>query len=586
MTETLNDLRGMRGRWQLRDPLPTEIRDRVERDGHSVMLSHLLYHRGCRTVEAIETFFAGELPEHDPFLLPDMTAAVTRILTAVGQGERIAVYGDFDCDGITATVVLDDLLRSLGADVVTVIPERSDGHGLHPEVLAELADRGVDLIVTGDCGITALAEVEVARGMGMDVVVTDHHEPRIDLSLPNCLTISPTRLDAAYPFRSLCGVGVAYKLAQAIAARDTRASNPASYLDLVALGTVADVVPLRDENRSLVIRGLGALRRTTRPGLKALFAAAGVTADRVDPIAIGFYLAPRINAANRLATPQLAFELLTTDDPVRAHALASDLNRYNERRQMLVERCLAEVVATLGTPEEVADRVRSGAEAPILTVIGDWPRGISGLLAGQLAERYGLPAFTGGRTEGVVAVSGRSVPGVRLDEILEGCEASLPGGIFLGYGGHSGAGGFQVTDDKLETALALLREQAGRQVSVDAIGAGLTIDAEVSLRQLTLTSAQRVAGLAPFGVDFPEPVFLARNVALRRPRLLKDGRHLQFALRSGPHEIDGVAFRADPALRSLTEGTIIDAAITLTVDEWKGNRKAKVQLKDWRPVAS
>src|SRR5579872_781886 len=331
VTEAGTAIRGHRALWRLEEPIPQGIRDSL--GDESVMISHLLYCRGYRSIEAIRGFFTQGTISHDPFLLPDMDRAVRRISQAVERGERVAVYGDFDCDGLTAAAVLVATLEGLGLRPIAYIPEREDGHGLHPEGLAALADQGVELVVTADCGISAIEEVRVARGMGMDVVVTDHHEARIDGSLPDCPTVDPTRHDSEFPFRSLCGVGVTYKLAQALASTLPGAPDPDDVLDLVALGTIADVVPLLDENRSLVIRGLHRLRQTRRPGLAALFEAAGGDRKRIDPVAVGFYLAPRINAANRMATPQLAYDLITASDPGRAAELAALLSDHNQARQ-------------------------------------------------------------------------------------------------------------------------------------------------------------------------------------------------------------------------------------------------------------
>ena len=274
MTVPEVELRGHRALWQVAAPISAELRGAL--DGASVMLAHLLYCRGYRSVEEIRTFLQGDQVSHDPFLMPDMEIAVERIGVAAGRREQVAVYGDFDCDGITAAAAIVETLIGLGLTPQVHIPTREDGHGLHPEALARLADAGVTLLVTADCGVTSMEEVLVAQGMGMDVIVTDHHEVRADGSLPACPVVNPTRHDSLYPFRFLSGAGVAYKLAQALRARLPHAPDPDVLLDLIALGTIADVVPLRDENRSLVARGIQYLRDTQRRGLLALYEVAGV----------------------------------------------------------------------------------------------------------------------------------------------------------------------------------------------------------------------------------------------------------------------------------------------------------------------
>jgi single-stranded-DNA-specific exonuclease len=578
---TASSLQGMKAVWEIEEPIPGDLRDAL--GGQSVMLSHLLYCRGYRTADEILAFFSGELVSHDPFLLPDMEAAVERIARAVDGAERVAVYGDFDCDGITSAAVLVQVLGALGLDPIATIPTRVDGHGLHPEALASLADQGVSLIVTADCGVTAIEEVRVAAGMGMDVIVTDHHEVRPDGSLPPCLVVAPTRLDSVYPCRFLCGVGLAYKLAQALSRRLPGALNPDEVLDLVALGTIADIVPLRDENRSLVVRGLRRLQETRRPGLRALYSVSGVSADAVDPVVVSYYLAPRINAANRMASPQIAYDLLTATDDRVAEALAQELSDHNQRRQVLVAQHLEEIAEQIGAPAEVVEEIRAGRRPPMLMIVGDWPAGISGLLASKLVDVYGLPAFVG--TDGgseIVSVSARSIPGVRVDQILEQCEAALPGGIFLGYGGHAGAGGFSVDRTRLSEALGLLETRVSMDVPIDEVGAVLMVDAEVTLAALTLRAARQVKSLAPFGVGFTEPLFLTRDVTVKSVRRLS-GKHARFRLEQAGVYRDAVWFNAPDEVLNARIDSHVDAVFHLDVDEWRG-AKPQLRLRDWRPA--
>lgn len=549
------------------------------------MLAHLLYCRGYRTGAEIDAFFTGGPAWHDAAHLPDMEAAVQRIALAMERQEPVAIYGDFDCDGLTSTAILEGALTDLGLHLRVHVPNRDDGHGLHPEALAALADAGITLIVTADCGIGAIEEVQVARGLGMDVIVTDHHEPRADGSLPACTVVAPTRHDSSYPYRFLCGAGVAFKLTEALAARFPGRLAPEGYLDLVALGTVADLVPLRDENRSFVVRGLAALQRTTRPGLIALFRTAGVDPGRIDPASISFYLAPRINAANRMALPQLAYDLLSARDGRTADDLAARLSRHNEERQRLVDHHSTALFHALGDATAMVDRVRSGAGAPILLVRGEWPAGISGLLATRLVEIYGLPAFVGTATgDGAIAVSARGTPGMHIDELLERTEASLPGGLFLGHGGHSGAGGFRVAADRWTEARQALEGQARSHVGPDTLGAVLRIDAEVALSRLTHGAARAVRSLAPFGTGFEEPLFLARGLMALSTSPAGNGRHLRLSLRQGDVALQAICFRADRELLGLRPGARIDAVFHLQLNEWNGTRSVQLQIRDWRPA--
>ncbi|HEY8684588.1 MAG TPA: single-stranded-DNA-specific exonuclease RecJ [Chloroflexota bacterium] len=584
MTVADLELRGHRALWQVAAPIPSELRAAL--NGESVMLAHLLYCRGYRSLSEIQAFLRGDLISHDPFLLPDMEAAVERIARAADQSERVAVYGDFDCDGITSTAAIVETLTGLGLSPIAYIPTREEGHGLHPEALARLADRNVFLLVTADCGITCLEEVQVAKGMGMDVIVTDHHEARADGSLPTCPTISPTRHDSLYPFRSLSGAGVAYKLAQALRARLPQAPNPDDLLDLIALGTIADVVPLRDENRALVIRGMSRLRDTRRPGLLALYEVAGVDRHRIDPVSVGFYLAPRINAANRMASPQLAYDLVTAIDGAVAAGLAERLSDFNQQRQALVAETFDSMAATLGEPERIASDVSAGTQPPVLVVVGEWPSGISGLLASKLVELYGLPAFVGSVAgDGIVSVSARGVAGVHIDEMLEACEAAFPGGLFLGYGGHARAGGFRVAQDKLAVAQQTLEEYARGTIAVDPKGSILTIDAEVRFAQLTAGAGRQLLSLAPFGMDFGEPLFLTRKVELKRIVRLKSGSHGRLSLMQGTTRLEGVLFNAPPAVFQLQPGTHLDVVFHFGLNEWNGQVRPEITLRDWRVSA-
>lgn len=577
-------MQGVRARWVLQDPIADEVRR--ELGGRSVMLSHLLWCRGYRSADAILHFFTQRTIDHDPLSLPDIAPAVERLVQAIRTREQLAVYGDFDCDGLTATAVLVHTLRAYGIEPRVHIPNREDGHGLNPAALARLHDEGVSLILTADCGITAHSEVLVARGMGMDVIITDHHEARPDLSLPECPTISPTRFDSEYPCRFLCGVGVAYKLVQALTRRLPCPFDPDDLLDLVALGTVADVVPLRDENRSLVLRGLDALRRTSRPGLLALFKAAGVERDQIDPISIGFYLAPRINAANRMATPQLAYDLIMATDGQAAADLAVQLSAYNTDRQALVNQCFDLLCAEIGDPDTLSAAVRSGVHPPLLITLGSWNAGISGLLASRLVDLYGLPAFVGTDSgTGMISASGRGIPGSRLDELLEAVEAAVPGGIFENYGGHAAAGGFRVQADRFAEARALLEAEARTRIPLEGEGPSLLIDAEVHLSQLTLDAARLVHSLAPYGMDFPEPVFLVRDAVLLAPRAIGGGKHTRFTLQQNGAGIQGIAFRTPPEFSSLPPGTRLDAVFHLQVNEWNGRQKPEISLRDWRVLS-
>lgn len=578
-------LKGQRALWRLEPRLPDALRAQLP--GLSPMLCHLLYCRGYQTADAIQEFFAAATISHDPFDIPGMTEAVVRLAAAIEQQEIVAIYGDFDCDGLTATAILQDTLRGYGLQPIIYLPTRDDGHGLHLHALTQLADQGVSLLLTADCGVTDMSAVQAARGMGIDVVVTDHHEPRADGSLPDCPTVNPVRHDSLYPCPWLCGAGVAYKVTQALAKHTGSGSDPDSVLDLVALGTVADVVPLRGENRSLVLQGLRQLEATKRPGLLALFQVAGIHIARISPVTIGFALAPRVNAANRLAAPQMAYDLLTASDPATALKLAEQLSEYNRQRQDLVAHNLQALLIRIGSVSTVMGEVLAGDRPPVLIELGEWPAGISGLLASKLVEQYGLPAFVGGiTTDGLISISARGGRGAHIDEILEACEASQPGGIFVGYGGHARAGGFRLQQDRWPLAQQTLEDQARAGIVLDDLGAALAIDVEVSLAQLTTQAARMIERLAPFGNEFPEPLFLVRNVTLRRCSPIGTSKqHARCTLQQGSTWLDGVMFNADAGFVASLCGSTLDVVGHLTVNEWKGSVKPQLQLRDWRMVS-
>ncbi len=576
-----SELRGQRGLWRLHPPISLELRTALQ--GQSVMLAHLLCCRGYSSIDEIRAFLGGQQISHDPFLLPDMHRAVARIEQAIDQREVVAVYGDFDCDGITAAAALVDILGGLGLATFAHIPTRDEGHGVHPRALEMLAARGVGLIITADCGITATTEIAFARSLDMDIIVTDHHEARADGSLPDCPTVDPTRHDSLYPYRFLSGAGVVYKLAQALYSAIPGAPDPDTVLDLIALGTVADVVPLRDENRTLVQRGLTKLRETTRPGLLALYEVASVEPAKIDPTSVGFYLAPRINAANRMATPQLAYDLIVAANAATAVGLAEQLGEHNRLRQALVADTLVGLLGALGDETAFTSAVRGGLTAPIIVVEGDWPPGISGLLASKLVDLYGVPAFVGSTSAGdVLSFSARGTRETHIDEILERCEMSVEGGLFLSYGGHARAGGFRLPATKLALMHQALESQVVHDVSGGVEGIVLGIDAQVRLSDLNVAAARLLLALAPFGTDFDEPLFLARSVELKQVRSLKDGAHARLSLQQGTARLDGVLFHAPPETFALQPRTRLDIVFHLGINEWNGGSRPEMRVRDWR----
>src|SRR5438105_1207029 len=452
------------GTWTIR-PCPHRVQAELASSlGISELTAGVLVRRGYDDPAAAQAFLAGELPPHDPFLLGDVRTACDRIRAAVADGRRICVHGDYDVDGIAATTLAVLLLRELGADVDWHLPSRFDeGYGVRSETLARLADEGSGLVLTVDCGITAVAEVAEAKERGLEVIVTDHHRP--GETLPDCPIVATRPSD--YPFPELCGTGVVYKLGQALFGVDSEI--PKRHLDLVALATIADVVPLLDENRTLAIAGLRTLARTQKPGLRALMRAAGVDPAAVDAGAVGFRLGPRINAAGRLGHPRAALELLLTDDPEEARRLAGSLEALNRERQAVEGRIVREAAAQVEAWPEAHKRRRAYVVAG-----DDWHEGVIGIVASRLVERFNRPVVLIAGSDGDWKGSGRSIASFDLHGALGACST------FLGrWGGHRAAAGLSIKPENVEPFAAVFAEHAAGLLVDDDLRATTQIDAVV-----------------------------------------------------------------------------------------------------------
>jgi single-stranded-DNA-specific exonuclease RecJ len=544
------------GRWEIRPVDWDEVRalrDALELDE---VVATVLVRRGLGDPDAARTFLDAASPGHDPLLLGQMAEAVARIRLAVERGERICVHGDYDVDGICATAVALLTLRELGADVTWHLPSRfEEGYGLALETVERAAADGIGLILTVDCGITAVAEVARARALGVDVVVTDHHRPGD--ALPDCPVVSTRPSD--YPFPELAGTGVAHKLAQALLGDGHPAL--ARQLDLVALATIADVVPLVDENRALAAAGLRALARTSRPGLRALMRTARVDPATVDATAVGFRLAPRINAAGRLGRPDVALELVLSDDQETADRLAAQLEQLNRERQTVEERILRDAIATV----ESWPAGRRAARAYVLWH-EEWHEGVIGIVASRLVERFSRPVVLIAKGPESWKGSGRSVEAFDLHAGLAACASHLDR-----FGGHRAAAGLSIRTEELEPFAAAFARHADAVLD-DAVLEPLTrIDAVVPTSALTLGLAQGLTRLAPFGLGNPEPTLLAAGVEPIEPTTVGDGKHLRFRVRQ--HGLDGgsaIAFGRGRELDRLRAQPRIDVAFRLTENRWNG----------------
>jgi single-stranded-DNA-specific exonuclease len=586
--ETLNAYRA--------DPYSyAEARALVEALELSEPVAITLVRRGYRTPEQARAFLDAD-ESHSPDEFRSMATVVRQIRAAIAAGQRITVHGDFDVDGVCATTILVGCLRELGAECDWLIPDRiADGYGLSPENIQRLAERGTQLLITVDCGITAVEEVALAKSLGIDVIVTDHHQPGD--ALPDCPILHPA-IDG-YPFEELCGTAVAWKLSCALregsgapppeavaqlggglgsgvvpGASGGGAPDPSSSadLDLVALATVADVVPLVGENRALVRRGLAEVRRAQRPGIRALLEAAKCEPTQVDEGDLAFRLAPRINAAGRLYRADAGVELFLTEDGERAAEIAVELSRANGERRAREREVDA---AAEAARRELSEELR---EAPGFVVAGEgWHPGVIGIVASRLAERHYRPVVVVSLDgEGEGRGSGRSIPGFDLLAGLEACAEHLEG-----FGGHRAAAGLQIRAENLEAFQAAFAEHARSVLAPEDLRKTERIDAVVGGAGLGLDLAEELERLAPFGMGNPGVRLLVPSARVRDVRTMGEGKHARFSLHSGAHRALGVAFGRSSL--GVGEEEPIDAAVRLEVNRWNGSVEPRVVLRELYP---
>ncbi len=564
-------------RWVIQPEVPPEFLVQAAELNLSRLTARLLYNRGLNTPEAIEYFFNatyGRLA--DPFLIKDMDKAVARIKAAMAAGERIAIYGDFDADGVTGCTLLVQFLRAAGADVIPRIPHRvEEGYGLNNLALKRLAEEeAVRVVITVDCGVSNVTEIAYASELGVDVIVTDHHRPPDPL--PAAAAILNVRQPGdQYPYKHAAGVGMAFHLARALSLGGVKPKNmtPRDLLDLVALGTVADIAPLTGENRVLVASGLKALNRSKRPGIMALVEASGLKLGELDAFSVGFYLAPRINAAGRIDDAKLAYELLLTDEPARALQLALELNLKNKERQTRLGAVLEEARIMVET-----ERLYERGKLMVLSGEG-WPAGVVGLVAGRLCEEFNRPVLVLEKGKQWSKGSARSTDSFNVIEALTQCAD-----IMERFGGHRAAAGFTLATEHLpefERRLQLLAEEQLKQIDLTP---RLEIDAEIEAREIPAAFEQSIL-LAPFGSENPAPLFLTRALRLREARAVGgDGSHLKLKL-FDTHQgriVDAIAFREGERATELTQGQRLDIVYNIEESYWQGQKRLDIKIRDFR----
>ena len=559
-------------RWNIGAPSKEDV-NRLQEAGYSYLLSTLLAGRGIRTVEAAAEMLAREeFLSHTPHLLQDMDKAVERINRAISDGETIAVFGDYDVDGITSTCLLSDYLRSCGVSCVRYIPRRiEDGYGLSQESIQALHDQGATLMVTVDCGITGNEEVDFANSLGMDVVITDHHECK-DV-LPNAVAIvNPHRCDCQYPFKHLAGVGVALKLVLALGGESREDALFARYCTLAAIGTVADVMKMEGENRTIVRYGLELLPHTDFVGIHALLKEAGLQGKAVTSVQIGFVLAPRINAAGRMGAADLAADLLETKDLARAEELARELCELNRQRQGVEQEICADAdhkIQILGEANRSALVLASEA----------WHQGVVGIVASRLSEKYACPSFMIHLKEGQGKGSCRSYGGFNLYAALEHCSDLLDG-----FGGHELAAGFTIQESNIEAFRTRINHYVCSVTGGELPVSCLEVDASIATPgELNLEELEQLEQLEPYGAGNPRPVFALLGAMVDTVQPVGQGKHLKLRLSKGMTRFDAIFFSVTMEECGIDVGSRVDVAFHLQANTFRGSTTLQLQLIDLRP---
>lgn len=558
-------------RWEIGTPDSAAATALAARGSITRLCAEVLCSRGMQTIQSAGAFLdQSELS--DPFLLLDMQKAVDRILQAVDNGEKICVYGDYDCDGVTSTVMLTDWLESAGADVSWYIPTRREGYGIRTQQIRQLAEDGVQLIVTVDNGISAIDEAKLISELGMDLVITDHHRPGDEI--PQAVAVvDPYRIDCPSPYKSLCGAGVVLKLIAALDGGDYDMTLE-QFGDLAALGTIADVVTLDGENRLIVKRGLALLRNTERMGLLSLMAVCGIPANtEITSTAAAFQLIPRINAAGRFASASIAAKLFLTDDPDEAQLLAAEIHSLNDERRETENVIMQEILQKIqAQPTLLCSRV--------LVFAGEnWHHGVIGIVAARLMERFGKPCFLLAKDVEGYRGSARSFGEFSVFECLK-----ANADILVRYGGHPGAGGFTVAEEHLQEFMDGIQQFAAENHQIMPV---MVVHAERALQPKDLT-VQNVDGLKilePYGAGNARPLFVINAVNVAEMIALSGGSHTKLKLKKDGIAFDALLFRMSPEETGITVGMTLDFLISMEVRPYMGKPQLTVHVEDWRSSA-
>ena len=554
------------GIWNISQPGAEAVNALVS-CGYKPLTAMILAARGIAGEKEAHAYLSCDAHLEDPFQMTDMDLAVGRVALAMENDETIAVFGDYDVDGITATCLLTDFLRSCGARCISYIPGRlEEGYGLNPIAIHQLHNEGVSLIITVDCGITAVAEAQLCKELGIDLVITDHHECKEQL--PEAVAVvDPHRPDGGYPHKNLSGVGVAFKLASALCGSQEDMLD--AYADMVCLGTVADVMLLQGENRVFVDRGLQSLQHNPRLGLAALMAECGCDCATINASSIGFMLAPRINAAGRMGQIDLAVRLLLTDDPQEAAELAKALCDLNRQRQGVESEIYDQAVSMLpqnGTPEAI--------------VLADdrWHQGVVGIVASRIAEEYCCPTFLICLDGDHGKASSRSYGGFNLFASLTTLAPLLES-----YGGHELAAGFTISRQNIDAFRTQICRLAASYYSADIPRTCLDIDCAIQPELLTLSNIEALSAMEPCGNGCPKPLLMMENLTVERLQSVGNGKHLRLRLRKGRYAINAIYFSITAQAAAVSQGDVVDVAFVPQINEFRDERTVQMNIMDIRP---
>jgi len=559
-------------RWSLLNPDQDTVNSIQKTFRTSEVISKVLANRKIHKLDSANRFFNQNLDLlHDPFLIQDMDKAVQRVLKNIKSGKPIMVFGDYDVDGTTGAASLYCAFQKFGAEVTYYIPHREEeGYGLSYQGIEVAQDNDIDLIITCDCGINAFAQVDFANEKNVDIIITDHHTTEINLPQAYAV-LNPKRKDCQYPFKGLCGGGVAFKLITAIGSElNIPLSEFDEILPLITLGTAADIVPIKDENRAIVHHGLNMLENVKKPGLKTLLELAGLN-GKMSVGQLVFSVAPKINAAGRLGDANRAVELLVTDDVDRARVLAKELDEENKRRQLIQQAVVDEALYKVNAEVDLKK------EHALVLANEGWHQGVVGIVASKIKEEFNRPTVIIALENGAGKGSARSIAGFDLYEALTACKDHLEG-----YGGHPMAAGLTVSTDKLSQFKKSFIDVANEQLTEENLHATLTLDCEMTLQDITPRFMEFLDKLSPYGPGNMRPKFAIRNVEISgAPKVIgKTGEHLRFKIKQGLKTMAAIGFGLSGKYEMLITGQPVDIACVVETNEWQGNTTIQLNVRD------